>query len=412
MIRPPEIDWETFTIACVPANPEPFRRINRIPIRDNGETLVDLRETNPELSFGVHCLPYVRESVAKALKVASLRTPEHLDLRVFTALRTLEQQAEMYWHNYNRAKEQHPDWPESVVRRVTNRFFAPPDAKAPPGHCTGAAVDVGLLLRDTGEGIDVRSPLEGWKGAPTAVVGLHPEAAENRRLLCYIMHSTGLSNCRDEFWHWSYGDSAWAVRVGATEACYGHVSPPPDATRVTGPKLEIHPYSEDWPNQFEELKAVIEPACQEHLISIEHLGSTSVPGLSAKPIIDLIIVVPDQPSMERLIGCLAELGYHHDGDKGVPGREAFGSDSEEVPKTDPGRKWPTHHLYAAVEGATELRRMLAFRDFLRAHPRSVEEYAAVKARLAARFPWDRIRYTDAKGPFVTEILRQSDPSLL
>src|SRR4029077_11497943 len=104
-----------------------------------------LRETNPELSFGVYCLPYVRERVALALKAATRNLPGHLDLRVFTALRTLEQQAEMYWNNYKKAKEEHPNWPESELRRMTNRFFAPPDAKAPPGHCTGGAVDVGLL---------------------------------------------------------------------------------------------------------------------------------------------------------------------------------------------------------------------------------------------------------------------------
>jgi D-alanyl-D-alanine dipeptidase len=109
---------------------------------------------------------------------------------------------------------------------MTNRFFAPPDAKAPPGHCTGAAVDVRLFDRETGQSLDMSSR------APTAVHGLSPEAAENRRLLCFIMHSTGLSNCRSEFWHWSYGDSAWAVRMGAPFAVYGLVEPPPGATRV------------------------------------------------------------------------------------------------------------------------------------------------------------------------------------
>jgi len=236
LIRQPQIEFHEFTIEHVPSAPEPFHRLNRIPIVDNGEPLVDLRETNPEFSFADYCLPYVRKSVAEALRAATRNLPAHLELRVYTALRTLEQQAEMYWGNYKRTKEEHPNWPESTVRRMTNRFFAPPDSKAPPGHCTGAAIDVGLHHRETGEGVDVRSPLEGWNGAPTTAPGLHPESAQNRRILCYAMHSTGLSNCRDEFWHWSYGDSAWAVRVGAPVACYGLIEPPEGATRVVIPK--------------------------------------------------------------------------------------------------------------------------------------------------------------------------------
>ncbi len=232
IIRQPELEFVNFRLSDVPSAAEPFRLINRIPIVENGEPLVDLRETNPEFSFSNECLPYVRTSVAKALKAATRNLPDRYQLKVFSALRTLNQQAEMYWSNYKSAREKHPEWSESTLRRMTNRFFAPPDAKAPPGHCTGGAIDVGLFHRETGEGVDVRSPLEGWNGAPTATTGLSPEAAENRRLLCYCMYSTGLSNCRDEFWHWSYGDSAWAVRVGAPVACYGLIEPPSGATRV------------------------------------------------------------------------------------------------------------------------------------------------------------------------------------
>jgi D-alanyl-D-alanine dipeptidase len=238
IITPPKVNFKSFQIADIPANPEPFALANKIPIKDNGEPLVDLRERNPELTFGDNCLPYVREGISEALKIASKLVPEHLDLRIYTGLRTHEQQSKMYWGNYEKAKEEHPNWPNSVLRKMTNRFFAPPDYKAPPGHCTGGAIDVGLLDRETGEGIDVSSPLERWNGAPTAVEGLSEEAAENRRLLCYIMFSTGLSNCRDEFWHWSYGDCAWAVRVGAKVSCYGLIAEPEGATRVIYPKKE------------------------------------------------------------------------------------------------------------------------------------------------------------------------------
>lgn len=393
----PEVDLNTFLISDVPANPEPFRLLNRIPIRECGEPLVDLRDSNPDLAFGVGCLPYVRESVAQALFRATARTPEHLELRVSTGLRTLKEQADMYWHNYNRAKEQHPTWPESTLRRMTNRFFAAPDAKAPPGHCTGAAVDVMLYVRATGEPIDVSSPIEGWNAAPTAVQGLSPQAAENRRLLCYVMHATGLSNCRDEFWHWSFGDSAWAVRIGQSEACYGHIEPPENSTRVTGRKLILSEYDPNWPQAFAEIRNHL-----AHTLGstpIEHVGSTSVPGLAAKPIIDIDIVAQNQSHLDTIIKSLETLGYRHEGDLGITGREALKADQL------PAKDWPEHHLYACLVTNNELSRHLRFRDALRSNPSCASEYADLKRRLAARFPWDRIRYTDGKTAFIEDVLR-------
>lgn len=412
VIRLPEVDFESFSIADVPSGPEPFRLANRIPIKDNGEKLVDLRETNPEFSFSDYCLPYIRESVAEALREATRRLPDQLDLRLYTALRTIEQQAEMYWGNYKRAQEDHPTWPKATVRRMTNRFFAPPDAKAPPGHCTGAAVDVGLHLRETGEGLDLRTPIEGWKSAPTAVQGLNPESAENRRLLCYLMHSTGLSNCRDEFWHWSYGDSAWAVRIGEPIACYGLIAPPADATRVSGGKLAISPYDPNWAERFDEIRAALLAAIGEVTNRIEHVGSTSVPGLSAKPILDIDIVVESPGHIDRVIELLGAIGYEHQGDLGAPGREAFKFRQGDEWKEAACRSWHPHHLYACAADSQELKRVTAFRNHLRANSAVAAEYANLKQKLAERHPWDRTRYTDLKHPFVSRVLREIDPSLL
>ncbi len=189
---------------------------------------------------------------------------------------------------------------------MTNRFFAPPDAKAPPGHCTGAAVDVSLLDRETGEFLDMRTPLEGWNGAPTAVKGLSPEAAENRRTLCYLMYSTGLSNCRDEFWHWSYGDSAWSVRTGSRTACYGLIEPPPDATRVVGDKVVLAQFETEWAGGFETIRSALSARLGSSAITIEHVGSTAVPGLCAKPVLDIDIVVANPEAMARVIEALVK----------------------------------------------------------------------------------------------------------
>lgn len=170
-------------------------------------------------------MPFVRESVSKMLKVATGALPPERQLMVSTALRTLKMQSDMYWRNFNRFKEEHPQWPLATIRRQTNRFFAPPDTKAPPGHCTGGAVDV-KLCDLAGEGLDCSSPLEHWKAAPTLAPGLSDESSANRHLLAFAMYTAGFSNCRDEWWHWSYGDSAWAVRAGQPIAVYGFVEPP------------------------------------------------------------------------------------------------------------------------------------------------------------------------------------------
>ena len=126
-----------------------------------------------------------------------------------------------------------------------------------------------------------------------------------------------------------------------------------------------------------------------------HVGSTAVPGLAAKPIIDLDVVVASRDEVPRAIEALDRLGYAHRGDLGVPGREAFRG-----PATVPG-----HHLYLCAADSSELRRHLAFRDHLRSHPGSAAEYARLKRDLAARHQGDREAYTRGKTAFVEEILR-------
>ena len=207
--------------------PEPFRLINRIPIVDCGEPLIELRGRRDArfLMLAPGCLPYVRESVFAKLIRAQAKLPWECHLRISTALRTLDTQSRMYWANYRRIESEHPAWPPSAIRRATNKFFAPPDAKAPPGHCTGGAVDV-TLVDIGGRPLDMTSPFTRWDAAYTFIDGLTPTARENRARLYDAMLGAGFSNCRDEWWHWSYGDSAWAVRVGARTACYGLVEPP------------------------------------------------------------------------------------------------------------------------------------------------------------------------------------------
>ena len=132
-------------------------------------------------------------------------------------------------------------------------------------------------------------------------------------------------------------------------------------------------------------------------VAVEHVGSTSVPGLAAKPIIDLEIVVASASLVPMAIEGLAKLGYAHRGDLGIEGREAFDSPSG----------LPAHHLYVCVLDNTALKNHLTIRDYLRRHSAAAEKYGNLKKKLARQFPTDIDRYSAAKTDFLLEVLRQT-----
>ena len=199
--------------------------LNRMPLHESGEPLVDLRRHCPGLRIARRCLPFLRETVADMVNRANASLPGGLRLWVRTALRTIEMQRDAYSGYFERLRSEHPEWNYAALRRAANRYFAPVDAKAPPGHCTGGAVDVWLVL-SSGKPADLTSPFGQWEAPGTFINGLTPRARANRMLLYETMLSVGFSNCEDEFWHYSYGDAAWAVRTGAAVCVYGLVEPP------------------------------------------------------------------------------------------------------------------------------------------------------------------------------------------
>lgn len=160
-------------------------------------------------------------------------------------------------------------------------------------------------------------------------------------------------------------------------------------------KVEVHPYSTDWPHAFARIHAHVWPVVQHASMHLEHVGSTSVPGLSAKPIIDACIVVASRRDIPFVVKALATIGYEHRGDLGVPDREAFRPPASDLPK---------HHLYASHRGSTSLRNHLGVRDYLRTHPDAVREYGALKSSLAAQFPDDIDQYIAGKTEFILDIL--------
>lgn len=158
--------------------------------------------------------------------------------------------------------------------------------------------------------------------------------------------------------------------------------------------IVIVDYDAAWPQEFEALRARAAAAVGDVAIAIEHVGSTAVPGLAAKPVIDLVVVV-DPEDVQRAIERLVAIGYVHRGNLGVEGREAFNPPEVERP----------HHLYVSPTDSEELRAQLAFRDRLRSDPALAAEYDALKRELAARFRDDRPAYTDAKTEFVVAASR-------
>lgn len=159
-------------------------------------------------------------------------------------------------------------------------------------------------------------------------------------------------------------------------------------------------YDPSWPAAFEQVRARVWPAVSDIATSIEHVGSTAVPGLAAKPIIDVSVVVPSDQEIPLAILRLAALGYVHRGTLGVPQREAF--DSPEGP--------PEHHLYLCPSASIGLANHLAVRDSLRADLDAAREYGALKKRLADRFPHDIKSYVDGKTDFLLSLLQASGSS--
>lgn len=211
--------------------PEPIAALNRVSIEEYSqpwelrEPLVDIRNYCPDVVFAEHVCPFLRVRVADKLNVAQAALPTGYRLKIGTALRTLGMQQNGWNGYFKRMQEQHPDWPLSALRRATNKYHAPYDQKAPPGHCTGGAVDVGLLDPD-GNALDMTAPTKGWEAANTWSDKISAESRTNRMIMVEAMLGAGFSNCRDEYWHYSWGDSAWAVRVGETKCPYGWAHPP------------------------------------------------------------------------------------------------------------------------------------------------------------------------------------------
>ena len=161
--------------------------------------------------------------------------------------------------------------------------------------------------------------------------------------------------------------------------------------------ITIENYDPRWPEQCAALCSKLSKALGQLAARIEHVGSTAVPGLAAKPIIDIDVLLQNPADLPEVIRILAALGYKHCGELGVLGREAFQAPTGEFP----------HHLYVCRPDSPEFHRHIAFRDYLRAHPSDAEAYSRLKRTLAVQFAADREGYNRAKTEFIQEIVRRT-----
>jgi GrpB-like predicted nucleotidyltransferase (UPF0157 family) len=160
----------------------------------------------------------------------------------------------------------------------------------------------------------------------------------------------------------------------------------------------VVPYDSKWNDEFNKIKFYLEKALGNNIVAIEHVGSTSVEGLYAKPIIDLDVIIESYDKFEDVKSRLKNLGYNHEGDLGIKNREAFAY-SEKY-------EFMTHHLYVCSRDSKELKRHITFRNYLRIHKEDREKYSQIKLQSALKYPTDIDSYVEAKSPCITEIYKK------
>lgn len=157
-------------------------------------------------------------------------------------------------------------------------------------------------------------------------------------------------------------------------------------------KIRLTEYNENWVRMYEEEAHLLKNIFGEEINKFEHFGSTAIPGMKAKPVIDMMCIVRDIEIIDGFNERMYSLGYDVAGEWGIPGRRLFRKGGEKR----------THHIHIYQFDNPQIQRHLIFRDFLRSHPDEVELYRNMKEELAQRFD-DTSFYSKAKKPFVQEV---------
>jgi GrpB-like predicted nucleotidyltransferase (UPF0157 family) len=166
-------------------------------------------------------------------------------------------------------------------------------------------------------------------------------------------------------------------------------------------EVTIVDYNPAWPAMFAEEKTRLLNVAGTWIEDVQHVGSTSVQDLAAKPIIDIMIAIYDLADVEKCVAPIESLGYGYMGEYGLPERHFF--------RKPPPDGWigRTHHIHMVLRDSNQWINQIHFRDYLRAYPEARQQYQDLKRELATQFGSDRFAYTDAKQEFIFAILRKA-----
>ncbi|WP_420125934.1 GrpB family protein [Longimicrobium sp.] len=163
--------------------------------------------------------------------------------------------------------------------------------------------------------------------------------------------------------------------------------------------VKVVPHDPRWRAAFEVEARHVAAALGENVVAVHHVGSTSIPGIHAKPIIDLLVELNDVGQADARSPAMESLGYQVMGEYGLPGRRYYRKDDPDGIRT--------HHVHAFQAGSEQVVRHLAFRDYLRAHPADAQAYGELKQKLAREHPQDMNGYMDGKDGFIKEMDRRA-----
>lgn len=165
--------------------------------------------------------------------------------------------------------------------------------------------------------------------------------------------------------------------------------------------IELVPHQAEWTSLFETEAGLLRETLGNYAVAIEHIGSTAVSGLEAKPIIDILVGVRKLEEAEKCIAPLSEIGYEYRGESGIAGRFYFRKGIADV---------STHHLNIALMTSDFWRSHLLFRDYLRRHADVARSYGKLKRELALKHKGNRPAYTEAKAEFIESVLEKAAAS--
>ncbi|MGL5878509.1 MAG: GrpB family protein [Xenococcaceae cyanobacterium] len=160
-------------------------------------------------------------------------------------------------------------------------------------------------------------------------------------------------------------------------------------------KVEVLPHDPNWQHKFESESKLVIQALGENVVMVHHIGSTAIPKIYAKPIVDMLVEVNDITQVDKYNSAMEALGYEVMGEFGISGRRYFRKDNKMGVRT--------HHVHIFEVNSKEVERHLAFRDYMVAHPEDAQKYSELKRRLAKQYPNDINGYMDGKDGFIKEM---------